>query len=486
MVVKRHALVALSLLAGASCSDVGGAIIPLPVGSGGTAPAGTGGATGGAGTASTAGGSAGGGGEAGTGGEGGAGGSSGTAGGSGKMGTGGDDGGAADGGGGAADSGGGADAPFDDAFANDASRPCDAGTGGMDWARALVDSTNKRFPNPAAAPFDAWSYQPALFLHGEYLVYKRTRDARYLQYVKAWVDSQIDASGNIPDTLSWLDDIMPGNVLVDVYQEAPEPRYKTAIERIRKRFDSFPRTSDGAFWHNTGATGQTWGDGVFMSCPFLARYGQLFGDAAYANDETSRQLMLYHEHLKHPTNGTHYHAWDEQGDATWTTAAVKHSSESWCRAVGWYGMAMIEVLEVLPSNHVARPELVSILQGLVEGFKRNQDPVTGRWFQVIDKGADSGNWLETSCSAMLAYTVSRAVQRGYVAATYAEVVSKAYAGVMQKVTLGGDGLTNITDISVGTGVGNLAYYYGRGRATNDFHGLGAVLIMLEQFRRSCP
>jgi unsaturated rhamnogalacturonyl hydrolase len=400
--------------------------------------------------------------------------------------------GGAGGDGGADDAGGAAGGTSDggveaDASDVDAARSCDAATGAkMDWGRLVVDSTMKRFPDVNVAPMGAWSYQPALFLHGAYLVYKRTRDPRYLAYIKAWVDSRVDANGAIDDTFSWLDDIMPGNVILDVHQETPATKYKTAIDRIRKRFDTLPRTSDGAFWHNTGATGQTWGDGVFMSCPFLSRYGQLFGDAAYANDETTKQLLAYHDHLKHPTNGTHYHAWDEQGDAPWTTPAVKHSAESWCRAIGWYSMATIEVLELLPASHPSRAPLVSVLQGLVEGVTKHQHPATGRWFQVIDKGSDSGNWLETSCSAMLAYTLSRAVERGYVASTFSTAADKGYAGVLQTLTVRPDGLTNITDISTGTSVGDLAYYYGRPRATNDFHGLGAVLIMLEQFAKGCP
>jgi unsaturated rhamnogalacturonyl hydrolase len=143
------------------------------------------------------------------------------------------------------------------------------------------------------------------------------------------------------------------------------------------------------------------------------------------------------------------------------------------------------VLEVLPAGHPGRPGIVAIVQALLAGVTRHQDAQTGRWFQVIDKGSDPGNWLETSCSAMLTYSLSRAVQRGYLAPNYADVVAKAYQGVMQKVSLGSDGLTNIVDISVGTSVGSLAYYYGRTRASNDFHGLGAFLIMLEQLRDGC-
>ncbi len=129
--------------------------------------------------------------------------------------------------------------------------------------------------------------------------------------------------------------------------------------------------------------------------------------------------------------------------------------------------------------------MIAILKGLIDGYKSLQDPATGRWFQVIDRGSDPNNWLETSCSSMLTYAVSRALQRGYVAASYTDIATRGYAGVLQKVSLGQDGLTNIADICIGTGVGDYAFYLARPRATNDFHGLGAFLIMYEQLAPRC-
>jgi Glycosyl Hydrolase Family 88 len=196
--------------------------------------------------------------------------------------------GASDGGGGASAIDAGVSDRFDGAGEVDAHRACDAGRA-TDWGRAVVDSTIKRFPD--AASLGTWGYQPALFLHGAYLVYERTRDARYLAYIRTWVDSHVDANGNIDDTLSWLDDIMPGNVVLDLYMETKDPRYKAGADRLRKRFDTFPRTSDGGFWHNTGYVGQTWGDGVFMSCPFLARYGAILGDAGRSKSTFSRARL---------------------------------------------------------------------------------------------------------------------------------------------------------------------------------------------------
>jgi unsaturated rhamnogalacturonyl hydrolase len=149
--------------------------------------------------------------------------------------------------------------------------------------------------------------------------------------------------------------------------------------------------------------------------------------------------------------------------------------------MGWFGMTLIEVLELLPKNHPSRPKLIAQLNQLVKAWANYQDKKTGLWYQVVDKGQDPANWLETSSSSMYTYVSSMAAERGYVAKSYANVAKNGYAGVLTRISLGPDGLTNIIDICEGTNVADLAYYFGRKRATNDFHGLGAFLIMNEKF-----
>jgi unsaturated rhamnogalacturonyl hydrolase len=85
---------------------------------------------------------------------------------------------------------------------------------------------------------------------------------------------------------------------------------------------------------------------------------------------------------------------------------------------------------------------------------------------------------------MFAFALSRAVQQHYIDPHYDAVANRAYQGVLAKISLGSDGRTNLTDISIGTNVGDYAYYIARTRATNDFHGLGAFLIMSEQLGAS--
>src|SRR5262249_17034645 len=350
----------------------------------------------------------------------------------------------------------------------------------VDWSKAVVESTMKRYPT--ASDLGSWGYAKALFLVGEYMVWKRTGDGRYLQYIRNWVDLHVDAKGNMDHGTENLDAMMPGNLLLLLYQETGDQRYKLAADKIRQRFNTYPRTTDGGFWHANSASRQhqLWGDGVFMGMPFLMRYGRLFGESPYADDEAAKQLIVYASHLKAP-EGLLYHAYDESGTATWADPATHHSAEFWCRAMGWFGMTLIDALDTLPAGDPRRTQLVAILQDLVRGLAKYQDAQTGLWYQVVDKGTTPGNWLETSSSSMYSYVISVAVKRGYIDKKYDAVAKKGYNGVLTRLSLDSDGLANITGICEGTNVSDIAYYFARKQNVNDFHGLGAFLIMNEYF-----
>ena len=370
-------------------------------------------------------------------------------------------------------------------------QPKGSSTNGTDWSVRMVESTMKRYPT--AKDLGPWGYAKSLYLYGQYLVYKRTREPRYLEYIKDWVDYHVDAEGVVRSanaqgqvreiSFENLDSMLPGNLLLILYQETNEAKYKLAADRIRKRFNTYPRTKDGGFWHaNTKSREwQLWGDGVFMSMPFLVRYGNLFGDSKYAADEATKQLLIYASHLNDPKTGLMFHAYDESGQTPWSNKETRVSPEIWCRAMGWFGMTLIEVLELLPANHPQRSQLIAQVNQLVKAWSNYQDKKTGLWYQVVDKGDNPNNWHETSSSSMYTYVTAMAIDRGYVNKRYRDMVNRGYAGVLSKLSLDQNGGTNIVDICEGTNVADLAYYFARKRNTNDFHGLGAFLIMNEKF-----
>jgi unsaturated rhamnogalacturonyl hydrolase len=339
--------------------------------------------------------------------------------------------------------------------------PLSAQPMGVDWGKAVVDSRMK------ANPSLTWQYPDGLFLHGVYLAYKRLGDATYLAYIKKWADA--NTAGMAP--YNSLDSMQPTIVLDDMYRETQDSKYGTAPKAVATRLETdYPKTSDGGFWHNTGATNQLWGDGVFMDLPAYVTTAQLFSDSQ-AIDVATNQLIIYDKHIA-ASNNLHVHQWDGQ--------ANKQSCCEWCRAEGWYEMSILMVLDVTPTTHTNYAPLVAIVQRLAKGLAATQDQATGRWWQVMDKPTDSANWLETSCTAMHTYFLSKASQKGYIdATTYAPLAIKGFMGEMQ--TVSNPSNVQITNICPGTDVlTSAAAYEAQPKATNDQHGIGAFLLMYDQ------
>jgi unsaturated rhamnogalacturonyl hydrolase len=354
----------------------------------------------------------------------------------------------------------------------------------IDWSLRLIDSTLKRKPDPTK--FGVWGYPQGLYLFGQYLVYRRTGEQALLNYISAYVDTHVFESGELDIPIEALDNVLAANLLMPLYEETDNPRYKLAADKFRHRFDTYPRTTDGGFWHGnrTERASQLWLDGNYMAIPFLLRYGRTFGDSKYCNEEAVRQLLVYHEHLTSDRHGLLYHAFDESGKASWADPVTHHSAHFWCRAIGWYGMTLVDTLDVLPHDHEGRAELITILQELIAGLALYQDRLTGLWYQIVDQPELEGNWTETSSSSMFTYIIDVAIKRGYVARSYRAAAQHGYKGVMSRLSVGEDGLTNLTEICTGTNVGDLAWYLARPRMANDLHGLGAFLLMNEEWNTS--
>ena len=304
--------------------------------------------------------------------------------------------------------------------------------------------------------------------------------------MQAWIDLHIDDKGTINRPINALDYMLPGNLCLILYKETKQAKYKGCADSIRHAFDSYPRTKDGGFWHaNTKSREwQLWADGVFMSLPFLVRYGKMFSDGQYTNAEAVKQLLIYYKHLNDPATGLLWHAYDESGQQAWANPATHTSAEHWARAIGWYAMTLINVLDIIPKNQPGRDKLIKILDQLAAAFEKYQDKKTRLWYQVVDKGSVQGNWLETSASSMYTYALWAGAKRGYLPKRFRDVALNGYKGVLTQISLDKDGMANIDNICEGTNVADIDYYFGRKRNTNDFHGIGAFLIMNEELRTS--
>ncbi len=144
------------------------------------------------------------------------------------------------------------------------------------WAVALAETIMKRNPGTPRDVLAGWSYWKAYTLLGFEMLWRTTGDRRYFEFIKRELDPFVDEQGNLVDVaLDSLDDIMPGNVIVALYEHTGEERYRRAAGTVRHAFDDYPCNSDGGFWHGKRLPGEMWIDGVFMGQMCLTRYGSV-------------------------------------------------------------------------------------------------------------------------------------------------------------------------------------------------------------------
>ncbi len=265
-------------------------------------------------------------------------------------------------------------------------------------------------------------------------VWKETKDRKYLDYVIQWADTIINDKGEIHlyhvETYN-IDYINSGKVLFDVYRETGNKKYKLAMDRLVDQMKLHPRTLEGAFWHKLIYPHQVWLDGLYMGSPFLAEYAITFNQPELIEDVIN-QFKICAKHCYDKKTGLYYHAWDESKKQQWANKETGQSPNFWGRSMGWWFMALVDVLDFIPEDHQDRQELIDLIHGLADTLPAYQDE-TGLWYQVLDKGDKTGNYLEASVSSMFMYSLAKAVNKGYITKKYRQIAEKAYEGLMKEL-----------------------------------------------------
>ena len=317
------------------------------------------------------------------------------------------------------------------------------------WAVAMCESVMARYPDYRAAYWKDWNYVTGYMLNGFEMVWKKTGDQRYFDYIKRYIDSFVDADGSYhgDKPSANLDNIMTGSMIVALYEHTRDERYKKAAQVFLHAFDNYPRNPDGGFWHGNTATGQMWIDGVFMGQMFMIRHGAVFGEKR-CFDEAAKQILIYSKHEK-GNSGLFYHGWQDPATPAgklrpWADKTTGLSTDVWAEGLGWYALIISETLKLMPAGHPRRPELVALHAKLAAGLKNAQDPATGGWWNIVDKGGRRGNFVDPSGTAMFTYMLKRGIEMNLLdAATYDPVVKRGYAALLTMASINDRGLVDV-------------------------------------------
>ena len=221
------------------------------------------------------------------------------------------------------------------------------------------------------------------------------------------------------------------------------------------------RLADGTLARTRPQPNTLWLDDLFMSVPALAQMGKLTGERQYY-DEAARQVLSFSKRMFNRELGVYMHGWVE--------GMSVHPEFHWARANGWAFMAMAELLDVLPENHPMRQQILDLFRGQAKGIASFQSG-TGFWHQLLDR---EDSYLETSATAIFAYTFARGIDRGWLdARAFAPVALLAWNAVTTKVNSKGQ----VEGTCVGTGMAfDPAFYYYRPTSPFAAHGYGPTLL----------
>lgn len=332
-----------------------------------------------------------------------------------------------------------------------------------------------------------WSYDQGVILEGIDGLWRRTGDNEYFKYIQKSMDLFITKEGDIQryklEDFN-IDNVKNGRTLLTLYKVTGQVKYFKAATILWNQLQNQPRTKEGGFWHKKIYPNQMWLDGLYMGEPFYAEYAALIKDDK-AFDDIANQFIYMEKHARDSKTGLLYHGWDESKQEKWANKNTGNSANFWGRAMGWYGMALVDVLDYFPEKHPQRKALLEILKHLSVGIESYQDSKSGLWYDILDQANRKGNYVEASASSMFVYTLAKGVRKGYLNVRYLDVARKGYGGIKKefvdsKVHPGRIDLKGTVSVSGLGGKpyrdGSYAYYLSEKVITNDPKGVGAFLL----------
>lgn len=339
-----------------------------------------------------------------------------------------------------------------------------------------------------------WNYEDGCVLLGAQYLYEATGEEKYYSFIRNYVDKFVTDEGVITNFLIdkfSIDSFNAGKIFFFLYDKTGEEKYRKAIEFAMDRLRKQPRCKCGNFVHKAGDADQIWLDGLYMAQPFYMAYETRYNKKEKYNDIIG-QFENVMKYLYDEKMGMCYHAYDETRSAFWADKETGCSANFWLRSLGWYLMSMIDVMDNMSIEiYEQYRKLQDMYKLLLKGMLQYQDAETGMFYQVSDKCDAEGNYLETSGSAMIAYTILKACRMGILLKEkYADLGFDMVDKILcTKLVQEEDGL-HLTDICHQAGLGpdnrrdrdgSVEYYLSEKIVSDDSKGVGPMMMAYAQY-----
>lgn len=217
---------------------------------------------------------------------------------------------------------------------------------------------------------------------------------------------------------------------------------------VKEAANDVQKSMFGGWFHkSTDYIDQMWCDGQYMGPALLAQIIKHTGKTNNISDNDwdiiAKQFSITWTQLYNKTTGLLYHGFTanpgDNASKSWAGISkekgIYHSASFWGRANAWYFLALVDILEVMPTDNTYYTTFKDYLAKLAEGIKNYQDKTTGCWYQVMDKVPASltGNYLEASCSSIFTAGYLKAIRLGLLdKTTYEPIAKKAYEGLVNQ------------------------------------------------------
>ncbi len=337
-----------------------------------------------------------------------------------------------------------------------------------------------------------WNYIDGCMITALLCASEITGERKYADFAERFIDYYIFEDGTIrgysPEKYN-LDDVNEGRVLFDLYRATGKEKYKKAIFLLREQLQNQPRTVTGNFWHKKIYPDQIWLDGLYMAQVFYVRFQKEFGNGDYS--DTLSQFQNVRKYMFDEQKKLYYHGMDCSRTIFWADRETGCSQNFWLRAIGWYCIALIDIIDLIGSTD--GKELCSIFKEAIDGISRYADKETGMFYQVVDCGEKPGNYLETSGSCMIAYAMMKGARLGVLESGYAAAGKRIFDGICGKyLRFGSDGELNLGGICLVAGLGpennrrrdgSFAYYVSEPVVENDAKGVAPFVLCYTEVER---
>ncbi|WP_026528135.1 glycoside hydrolase family 88/105 protein [Butyrivibrio sp. VCD2006] len=332
-----------------------------------------------------------------------------------------------------------------------------------------------------------WNYIDGCMITALLRLHELTGEKKYLDFADSFVSYYVNEDGTIKtyDVFEYnLDNVRPACNLFALYDLTGKEKYRKAMDTVRSQLETMPRTKEGNFWHKKIYPNQVWLDGLYMAQPFYMEYEKRYCKRNGCLD-SFKQFENVKRLMRDGETGLYYHGYDESREMYWADKTTGCSPNFWLRATGWYMAALVDTAEAMgEETYYEYRTLQNTLKELADSILKYMDSDSKMFYQVINKGKEEGNYLETSGSALVAYALLKGVRLKFLPERFAKVAEDIFYGITDKyLSKNEEGLPRLGGICLVAGLGgaqhrdgSLEYYFGEPVVENDAKGTAPLLM----------